>query len=200
MADNISISRAELQALLAGVTEAATKNTLAAVAEMMAKQPTSAPQQIGSIPGQDLPSGLPADQQKENAYAKATGQPVQDRTPKVEERIQCLTSKGARFDAIVVKARTYPDGVCVRLENYREPEFTDKAAPHTLDADGNYGYPKGIPVTLGKNSTALNPLFKQWKWVTFWKADLERYVGHDARELPRAPAPYAKAAPATKAA
>lgn len=194
MSDSVTMSKADLQALLAGVAENATKTTLAAVTEMLAKQqPPST--RIGLHP--DLPSDLNADQQKENAYAKATGQPVQDRTPKEEVLVPCLTSKGARFLAVVVKARQYPDGICVRLENYAEPNFTDKVAPLTLDDQGNYGVPEG----LYRNGTD-KPLFKQWKWKTFWQEDLSRYVGHDARELPRTPTPVTKAAaaPASKAA
>jgi hypothetical protein len=192
MADGITLSKAELQALLDGVAEKATKNTLAAVTEMMAQRGSLAPQ-IGQHP--DLPSDKSPDQQKEIAYAKATGQPVQDRTPKEELRIPCLTAKGASFIAIVVKGERYPGGICVRLDNYVEPNFTDKVKPLTLDKDGNYGVPEG----LYRNGTD-KPLFKQWKWRTFWQEDLSRYVGHDARELPRAPTPAAKTESASKAA
>lgn len=176
----VQIDQDVLRGMLNDAAEAGAKAAVTAFASQPARTPDETPQDANA------PSTLPSDQQKEIAYAKATGQPIQDRTPKKERRIDCVThglagvsSDGATFTAVVVDRPGFPNGIVVRLDGYKEPEFTEANMPkgmHMKQADGK-----------------IDPLFRNWMWNTFWKADLLRYVGHDAGELPRAPASADKA-------
>lgn len=176
---DVKIDSDVLKGMLDAAAEAGARAAVAAFSAMPKAQtdPAADP---------NAPSPLPSDQQKEIAYAKATGQPIADRTPKKERRIECEThglkgvsSDGATFTAVIVDRPGFPNGVVLRLEDYKEPTFTEDNIPkgtHQAQADGN-----------------IDPLFRNWKWNTFWKADLLRYVGHDAGELPRAPVSADKA-------
>ncbi len=193
---------AEFQAALNAASEAGAR----AAVEAFKSMPQSAPQVA------HLADLLPKQQSEEEAFAAARRRPVDERIPNKYDRVSCLTARGATFDAIVdypvekddegkptgKRDPRFPSGRVLRLESYRTPEFVTEGPKHdALNADGTYCVPKSMPITntgSGKGAGQETVQFKNWKWHTFFQADLARYVGNDPRELPRAPQSHDRAA------
>jgi hypothetical protein len=90
--------------------------------------------------------------------------------PDFEKRLACKSpdddGTGATFDAIVAPSSTFPQGRCVRLENYKHPADLD-ARVSAL----------GLPTRKDDAGRYTEATTKQWMYVTFWQADLRRFVG-----------------------
>lgn len=176
---NVNLSEEALAKLLNDASEAGVKAAVAAIGAMPQAAPSGGLAHLADL--------LPKQQNEEEAYAAAMKRPVADRTPRKERRIECVTignpgvtSDAATFTAIVVDHPRFPNGIVTRLEDYKEPEFTEANLPN------------GMKMNL-KNGV-IDPMFRDWRWHTFLQADLKRYVGSDAGQLPRAPVSTDKAA------
>lgn len=85
---------------------------------------------------------------------------------------------GATFDMVVLESRTHKNGRVVRLDHYTHPpEAYLTQSQGGMMPDGNNIWRDGK--ANGKLSdetptTELSVFFKQWRYETFWKADLQR--------------------------
>lgn len=84
--------------------------------------------------------------------------------------IACKSDTGATFDARIVRSRAFPTGRIVCLENYQHPAGYDKHL-----RDGGL-VSDGVPLRDHQTGQFL-PLFKQYLYETYWKADLQYFVG-----------------------
>ena len=99
--------------------------------------------------------------------------------PLRHRKVACKSETGATFTACVVESRRYPDGVVKTMEDYRHP-----AGTMTYQRDGGL-VPDGMQILrLGTGVPAegtvipsheLDIFYKQWRWETFWQADLRAY-------------------------
>ena len=85
---------------------------------------------------------------------------------------------GATFTPRVVASRKFPKGRVVELQDYAHPDGTDR---YQVPED-QPGQDTGGLVPIGKTIGTLQ--WKQWKYETFWKADLAYWIGRDAAMLP----------------
>jgi hypothetical protein len=92
-------------------------------------------------------------------------------TPAAPQRLIPCRSEitGSTFTARVAKSRTSPEGRIVGLDGYTHPAGADKYI-----SDGG-DVPDGFPIFDANGK--LTPLFKQWKWETYWQRDLRDFVG-----------------------
>lgn len=178
------MTKAALAALLNDASDRATKAAIAAFASL--------PSQAGSVQIAHLGDLLPKQQNEEEKFAAQVMRPVADRSLIKETAIECrtignpgVTSDGATFTAIAIPHPRFPNGKVVRLDNYKEPVFDEHNLPKS-QGDGRMAthLPDG----------RINPMFRDYVWKTFYQADLLRYVGIDAGQLPRLPVNATKAA------
>lgn len=157
------------------LTEEQLQTMLAAAAESGAKAAVAA---FGAMP----PAGTAAPaspRQSEQETFEAMTRDIGTRPLKAEQRIPCITDRGTRFVAVVA------GGKVVSLENYEYPTFVQDGKPLTLNELGQLCIPAPEFIQTGKGLQP-NPVFRHLKWRECFQRDLLRYVGHDARELPRA--------------
>lgn len=115
-----------------------------------------------------------------------------DRPATPMRKVACKSPTGATFVAVVADSRTHPGGRVINLEQYRHPEGVDR-----YQADGGL-VPDGFPMA-GGDGKASSSLYKQWRWESFYQADLRSFVGkplppHVIVEEPKAPELSARAA------
>jgi hypothetical protein len=179
---DIRMTEEQLQALLAANSEATIKTVMAAMPQ-------------GQIPAH-LADLLPKQQSEEEAFAAAMRRPVADRVPAKQEFIPCRTGKNATFLAVVSHPLgedgkphvLWPHGRVSELRNYREPEFVTEGKHDSLNGNGSYCVPKGMPMVntgSGKGAGQITVQFKNWRWHEFFQKDLGMYVGVEPRMLPR---------------
>jgi hypothetical protein len=98
---------------------------------------------------------------------------------------------GATAIAHVVESRTFPHGRVVALENYTHPPETYIAESLGGRVPDGFSLWNGRPLTLAPGQEPaqgdLNPAFLQWRYETFYRADLRRVIGkaihaHDCDE------------------
>lgn len=95
-----------------------------------------------------------------------------------------LSPTGATFIPRVIPSKTHPKGRVVDLLEYTHPEGVDRH-----QSDGGL-VPDGHPILVtNKAGQMLSADYKQWKYTTFWRQDLNTYVGKDAGLLPPVIAP-----------
>jgi hypothetical protein len=95
--------------------------------------------------------------------------------PHPQTDVECVSLEtGATFTAIVVASRPYPEGRVCRIDGYAHPDGIDRHVK-----DGGL-VPDGIELRNRANGEESQDL-KNWRWRTFWQADLLRYIG---RPLP----------------
>jgi hypothetical protein len=91
---------------------------------------------------------------------------------------------GATAIAHVIESRKFPNGRVVQLINYTHPKEA-----YVYEEQGGK-VPQGFPMWAGNHPTNLpegeepaqgtfNNHFLQWRWVTFFQADIRRYVGRE---------------------
>jgi len=140
----------------AAITAAATAAAAAALAQVGASQapappPNRGPQHIEDFPGQY------ASVMREARNRKVTDDP---------EPVPCRGEMGATFRAQVNK-----QGVVVALLDYREP-------PESMKHEDEGGHvPNGSPIYEDEGAKRLAVHFKQWRYETYWQADLRMFVG-----------------------
>lgn len=96
--------------------------------------------------------------------AKAAQAAVSAREPgRPHARIACVSTNGAKFNAVVAASKEFPDfGRVKTLEDYQYPE---RAFPPEMDQFN------GIPIT------ELTVEAKSWLYKNTYQADLRKYVG-----------------------
>jgi hypothetical protein len=73
---------------------------------------------------------------------------------------------GSTFDMIVLESKTHKTGRVVRLETYAYPPGIEVAQAH-----GGL-LPDGMRMRNPLTNDGLDPLYKQWRYQNFWRADL----------------------------
>jgi hypothetical protein len=145
--DEIRLTKAELVEMLSAAAGAAAKAAIEA-----AKGP---------------PVGTQDEQFR--AFSEAMHPKVQpSAAPEIREH--CTSpATGATFVARVVRSRAFPQGRIVDLEDYTYPSGVELA-----QAAGGL-VPDGIPIKTPQGE--LMPIYKHWRWTTFYQADLGAWVG-----------------------
>ena len=107
---------------------------------------------------------------EEERFHNALGHDAPVRTGRPEKIVHCVTDSGSSFDAVVVPDRRNTTGRVIRLDNYAYPE--------------PLVFPENMP-HIDPKSGQLNLQAKQWRWTTYWQADIKQYVGGEASRLPK---------------
>lgn len=81
---------------------------------------------------------------------------------------------GAKGVAFVTESRRHPRGRVINLPHYEFPAGSDRTR-----ANGGICDMERITDVNGKPTNE----YKQWRYSTFWKRDLQSYAGQDARRL-----------------
>jgi len=76
--------------------------------------------------------------------------------------------------AFVTASRRHASGRVINLAEYRYPDGSDRSV-----ANGGLCALAEIVDTHGQ----LTPMFRQWRYSTFWKEDLRAFAGEDASKL-----------------
>lgn len=140
----------------AAITAAATAAVTAALAQVGTATTVPPPQNRGPQHIEDFP-GQYASVMREARNRRVTDDP---------EPVACRGEMGATFRAQVNKA-----GVVVALLDYREPI---ESMRHE-DEGGHV--PNGSPIYEDEGAKRLAVHFKQWRYETYWQADLRMFVG-----------------------
>ncbi len=100
--------------------------------------------------------------------------------PKRIPHARVKSRTGATFVPIVVESRAFTNGRVTGLDDYRHPEGVETPQQFGgLVPDG-----KEIGYKTESGQLVSSPQYKQWRYDTFWKRDLQDYVGFDAALLP----------------
>jgi hypothetical protein len=109
---------------------------------------------------------------------------------------------GATGIAHVVESRAHPQGRIVRLEGYTHPPETYRfeadggLVPDGFSMWGGDGRPRTLEAGREPQQGDLSPIFLQWRYERFYKADLARWIGRgmtsecSADERPLATIPW----------
>lgn len=105
---------------------------------------------------------------EERIYA-ALGKPMPDRRAITTWHQPCSSIRnGARFTAVIVESKAYPEGRTVNLIDYVYPDdIVERSRMPALDARGGF-----------------TPQFKLWRYQQYDLADRSAFVGQAARYLP----------------
>ncbi len=136
------------------------------------------------MPGASTQRALSPEELHAKLMADLRGKHIDPKALGLIDVVEGCTSDftGATFDAEItwpaatidgkIVGRLPGDGTVTALRNYKEPAGVDK---HT--ADGGL-VPNGMKITenYGQGEEIADG-YKQWRWESFWQADLRRFVG-----------------------
>jgi|HubBroStandDraft_1064217.scaffolds.fasta_scaffold61257_2 hypothetical protein len=153
----ISLTKKDLQDLLAGAAKAGAE---AAVAAMRGPSP-------------QLTDG------EQLSPTEALIHKARHRVPPEPDRyVPCVSAiTGAAFVAVVAKSRPYPQGRVTRFATYTMPEGWDVlcASNELIERNGGAA-PPGYGL-MPQGMTAGDEAHKNWTYQTFARRDLSQYVG-----------------------
>jgi len=161
----IQITEAELDAKIAAAVQAGAQSAIAAFQSMPQSQP-AAP----VMPPPDATEGG----QYDRILKALKGTPA---PPEKEPFWARSPLTGASF-----RVRVDNQGIIRNLLDYTYPPGSD-----VHEEDGGL-VPNGAPIKDDKGG--LDPHFKQWRWTTYWQADLRTYIDKPHAKLARMLEPF----------